>query len=60
MVAFALAEQQIAALEAFEAASLDDLFQLETWGEDAEARQRLNNQKAEYAALACFFTALNS
>ncbi|HWA23260.1 MAG TPA: ATP12 family protein [Caulobacterales bacterium] len=60
VVAFALAEQQIAGPEAFEAASLDDLFQLETWGEDAEARQRLNNQKAEYAALERFFASLIS
>jgi chaperone required for assembly of F1-ATPase len=38
---------------------LDDLWQLETWGEDDEARQRLNNQAAEYAALEQFFAALN-
>ncbi|MES1203584.1 MAG: ATPase, partial [Pseudomonadota bacterium] len=60
VVAFAMLEQQIAGAEAFGAASLDDLFQLETWGEDAEARQRLNNQQVEYEALERFFTALNS
>jgi chaperone required for assembly of F1-ATPase len=58
VVAFAMTEGRIGAAEAFEAAALDDLFQLETWGEDEEARERLNNQQAEYLALERFFRAL--
>ncbi len=58
VIAFALREGQINAQRAFEAAVLDDLYQLETWGEDDEARQRLNNQRAEFLTLEQFFSAL--
>lgn len=58
LIAFAIAEQRLNAKDAFAAGALDDLFHLETWGEDEEARQRLNNQKAEYEALERFFGAL--
>jgi chaperone required for assembly of F1-ATPase len=59
LIAFAIAEGRLNADAAFAAGALDDLWQLETWGEDDEARQRLNNQAAEYAALEQFFAALN-
>jgi chaperone required for assembly of F1-ATPase len=58
VLAFALTEGKISAVQAFEAAALDYLFQLETWGEDEEARERLNYQQAEYVALERFFRAL--
>ncbi len=58
LIAFALAEGRMSGQAAFVAAALDDLYQLETWGEDDEARQRLNNQAAEFAALEQFFAAL--
>ncbi len=58
VLAFAIAEAKVSPEAAFAAAALDDLYQLETWGEDAEARERLNNQQAEFEALARFFLAL--
>lgn len=58
VLAFALAEGLLDAQQAFGAAALDDLYLLETWGEDAEARERLDNQQAEYRALEAFFRAL--
>jgi chaperone required for assembly of F1-ATPase len=58
IIAFALAEGRVDAANAFEAAALDYVFQLETWGEDKEARERLDNQLAEYLALERFFRAL--
>jgi chaperone required for assembly of F1-ATPase len=58
VIAFALALGRLGGHDAFEAAALDDLYQLEIWGEDKEARQRLNNQRAEFLALEQFFTAL--
>jgi chaperone required for assembly of F1-ATPase len=58
VLAFAIAEAKVSPEAAFAAAALDDLYQLEVWGEDDEARERLNNQRAEYEALARFFSAL--
>lgn len=58
VIGFALATGRLDAVAAFEAASLDDLWQLETWGEDHVARQRLDNLEAEFLALGKFFTAL--
>lgn len=58
VIACAMAAGRLTGAEAFAAAALDDLYQLETWGEDEEARQRLNNQRAEYDALEQFFAAL--
>jgi chaperone required for assembly of F1-ATPase len=60
VLAFAIAEGKLSPEAAFLAAALDDLYQIETWGEDAEARERLNNQRAEYEALARFFLALTA
>jgi len=59
LVAFALARGELDAARAFEAAFLDDLYQLETWGEDAEARARVERARAEFAALEAFFRALD-
>ncbi|MBL8558544.1 MAG: ATPase [Hyphomonadaceae bacterium] len=58
VIGFALAAGRLDAVAAFEAASLDDLWQLETWGEDHVARQRLDNLEAEFLALGRYFTAL--
>lgn len=58
VIAFALRQGRLNGQAAFETAALDDLYQLETWGEDEEARQRLNNQHAEFLALEQFFAAL--
>lgn len=58
IIAFALTEGRLSGRQAFEAAALDDLYQLEVWGEDAEARARLDNQEAELLAIEHFFIAL--
>jgi chaperone required for assembly of F1-ATPase len=60
VIAFALRAGRLSGQAAFEASALDDLYQLQTWGEDEEARQRLNNQRAEFLALEQFFAALGS
>jgi chaperone required for assembly of F1-ATPase len=54
VIALALAEGRLDAEAAFRAAYLDDLHQLEAWGEDAEARSRLERIRAEIAATAEF------
>ena len=58
VLAFAIAEAKIAPEAAFAAGALDDLYQLDVWGEDEEARERLNNQRAEFEALGRYFAAL--
>lgn len=58
IIAFALARRAISAETAFAAATLEEHYQLEVWGEDAEARERLANLEAEFAALETFFAAL--
>jgi chaperone required for assembly of F1-ATPase len=59
VIAAAILKGRLDAAGAFEAAALDDLFALEAWGDDREARVRLDNQGAEFAALARFFAALD-
>ena len=58
LIAFALVRGHIDGARAAAAATLDDEFALERWGEDSEARQRLNRVRAEFDALHRFVTAL--
>lgn len=58
VLAFALQRQQIDAHTAFAAAALDELWSLERWGEDAEARARIERLHAELAVLHAFIAAL--
>lgn len=58
LIGFALLESEIDAEQAFAAAALDDLWSLERWGEDAEARARLDRVRAELDVLARFIGAL--
>lgn len=58
LIALALVEGALEAEAAFEAAALDNLWSLENWGEDAEARARLDRQRAEFEALGRFIAAL--
>ena len=60
LIGFAFLEGELDADAAFAAAALDELWSLENWGEDAEARARLDRQRAEWAALQRFVTALVS
>lgn len=54
VIALALAEGRLDADAAFEAAHLDERHQMEEWGEDAEARERLDRIRAEVAVTAEF------
>ncbi|MGE0046136.1 MAG: ATP12 family chaperone protein [Hyphomonadaceae bacterium] len=58
ILGFALVRGALEADAAFEAAHLDDLHQIEAWGADEEAVQRLDRLKSEIAALAQFIAAL--
>ncbi|MGH6950704.1 MAG: ATP12 family protein [Vitreimonas sp.] len=58
LIGFALVEGKIEARQAFAAAALDDLWGLEHWGEDAEARARLERVRAELDVLGRFIGAL--
>lgn len=54
VIALALLEGQLDAHSAWEAACVDEIFQLEMWGEDAEARSRLERIKKELAMISQF------
>lgn len=58
LIGFALLRDQLTADEAFLAAALDNLWSLEKWGEDDEARARLISQQAEFRAIARYVEAL--
>ena len=60
LIAFALVRGAVSGAEAYHAATLDDEFALERWGEDEEARGRLNRVRAEFDALGRFVTALKT
>ena len=49
----------IDATEAFLAAHIDDQFQLQEWGEDAEAELRLSYRKAELDEIYRFLTLIS-
>ena len=58
VVALALAEGRLDAASAFAAAELDQTFEIEQWGEDAEQTQRRAGLKAEIAAAARYLELL--
>lgn len=58
LVAFGLLRGQIDSTQAFEAGVLDDLWSLEKWGEDEEARARVERVRGEVMALGRFIKAL--
>ncbi len=60
VIALALLHQRLDAEAAFAAAALDNLWSLENWGEDAEARARLERQRAEFVTITRFFAALDA
>ena len=47
VIAFALLEAQLSIEEAWQAACVDDIFQMEKWGEDEDARKRLDAIRLE-------------
>lgn len=60
IIALAMLHGRLNAQSAFAAAALDDLWSLETWGEDAEARARLDRLRAEFENVATFIGLLGT
>ena len=58
LIGFALTFGAYDAGRAFEAAALDNHWSLEKWGEDQEARARLERQRAEFDAIERYLEAL--
>jgi chaperone required for assembly of F1-ATPase len=58
IIALALAECRLAAAEAFALSQLDETFQIEAWGEDAEATHRREALAADIEATARFLDLL--
>ncbi|HZK92028.1 MAG TPA: ATP12 family protein [Stellaceae bacterium] len=58
IIALALHERRLDADAAFAASQLDEIFQIEAWGEDAEAARRRRALAADIAAAARFFELL--
>jgi chaperone required for assembly of F1-ATPase len=59
VAALAVVEEAISPDEAWEATSLDELWQLEQWGSDAEAEAALENKKRDFLAAARFLKLLD-
>lgn len=59
VAALAVQEEMMPAEAAWEAVSLDDRWQLEQWGDDAEARAALDARRGDFLAAARFLTLLN-
>ncbi len=59
VAALAVLEQAMPAESAWEAVSLDDQWQAEQWGADADAEAALNNRRADFLAAAWFLTLLD-
>ena len=59
VAALAVYEEMIPAESAWEAVCLDDRWQLEQWGDDAEARAALDARRKDFLAAARFLSLLN-
>jgi chaperone required for assembly of F1-ATPase len=57
--AIAVLEKAVTPVEAWEAASVDDRWQLERWGRDAEAEAALENRRRDFLAAARFLDLLD-
>ena len=58
MIGLALVEGRISAEEAFALSQLDESFQIEQWGEDAEAMRRRDGLRTDIDAAARFLALL--
>ena len=59
ILAIAVLEKAVSPVEAWEAASVDDRWQLERWGRDAEAEAALENRRRDFLAAARFLDLLD-
>lgn len=60
VIALALVEQEIAADAAFEAGQLDELYQIEKWGEDSLAQKARESRRTDLLAAARFLELLRA
>ena len=60
VLGLAAERRRITAAEAFELSRIDEAFQAQQWGEDAEATRRTERTRAEARALDLWFDALGS
>jgi chaperone required for assembly of F1-ATPase len=60
LIALALAEDALGREQAWAAASLDEQWQLEKWGEDSEAALALANRRRDFESGAHFLQLLGS
>lgn len=58
LLALAVAERRLSGEQAYEASQLDELYQTELWGEDAEAAQRRANLRKDVLAVEAFLAAM--
>ena len=58
ILALALDQAHISPRQAYELAFLDDLYQMEDWGVDEEAQERLDKIELEIATVAGYLSAL--
>ena len=59
VAALAVVEGEVSAEEAWNAVSVDERWQLERWGDDAEARAVLDNRRRDFLAAARFLSLLD-
>ncbi len=59
VLGLAVERGRLSAVEAFEVSRVDELYQIEQWGEDGEAARRTASQRLEAQALDAWFAALN-
>ncbi len=60
LAGFALLEEALSEEEAWDAVSVDERYQLECWGADAEAETALENRRRDFAAAAQFLKLLSA
>ncbi|MBA3525681.1 MAG: ATPase [Pseudomonadota bacterium] len=60
VAALAVLEGAVTVAEAWEAVSVDDRWQLQQWGSDSEAEERLANRRLDFFAAASFLQLLES
>lgn len=58
LAALAVIEGAVTSVEAWDAVTVDDRWQLEQWGADSEAETRLENQRRDFLAAAAFLKLL--
>ena len=60
VAALALLDQAIAPLQAWDAVSIDERWQIEQWGADAEAEAAIENRRRDFLAAAQFLELLDA